>query len=95
MAIKPAQEGKQHIIYAISGSGKIGSGPGAGPSFDVTLTLRDAGVVVWEELLEGGVAPNTTRYFSRGLALTTGEECSLAVQKLGSVVKANIHGITV
>lgn len=94
VAVKVAEVDRQHIVYAFTASGKIGTGPNAGPNFDVRVVVRDGLDTVWEELLEGGVAPNVSRSFSRGILITPGNACSVSVAKAGSDMVVNMHGIT-
>lgn len=88
-ATKAAEAGRQHVIFGFSAGGNINS------SQNMLVLIKDGTTTIWQEEVEGTIIPMVQVYFSRGVVITKGAECSIVATKTGATsVRVNLHGIT-
>lgn len=92
VALKPAEAGKQHIIYGVSAQFS------AAPAAAVLLTIVNPDVspnaVYWQGLVP--VTNDLSETFPAGIAIEQGAAVAAVLSANGSLVgRVNLHGVTV
>lgn len=92
VALKPAQSGKQHIIYAVDAEFS------AAPSAPVLLTIVNPDVspntVYWQGFVP--VTNDLDKTFPKGVTIEPGAAVAAVLSANGSLVgRVNLHGVTV
>lgn len=85
--VKPAQVGKQHIIYGFD----ISSGFGVA---SIIIQIQDGGTIIWKGRCFNTLGSTREVIFLKGVSITRGNACSIIATKADGTLDVNLHGIT-